>query len=310
MKESNLKETLKKSKEVLKLAPSKRVDNFAKKQLVKHAKNYISHVDTSIAEVRFKINQKEFESLLDALTKVETLSEFEIHFYHPKTDGAWEYDTPTRLIKINEQAIGGLMMFPVDPFLLNKWNPDMKPAIAEAMFRSYLPYYYSPETIKSHSKKVDDKFLVPPRALCTPNELWRDMREKGIVPFQLNICAYTKEIRYKYRINVLENTLLKDFRDNRIPIANRVVRSSLDSFNLDKILSTQELPIIPKRVLQIIFELNEAMVSDIEIGLGITEKMARNAIKSLMKRGFLIVLGKPPQQAYIINLDAVRKTTN
>jgi hypothetical protein len=109
---------------------------------------------------------------------------------------------------------------------------------------------------------------------------------------------------------VLENTLLKDFRDNRIPIANRVIRSSLDSFNLDKILSTQELPIIPKRVLQIIFELNEAMTSDIEIGLGITEKMAKNAIKSLMKRDFLIGVGKPPQQAYIINLDAIRKTSS
>lgn len=303
-------DNIKKCEEILKFAPNKNVDNFAKKQLLNNAKKYLSHVDTNIADVRFTVNKIKYESLLDAILEQETLNELEVHFYHPETDGAWEYDTPTRLIKIDEKGRGGIMMFPVDPFVLNKWNPDQKPTIAEAMFRAYLPYYYSPESIKSHTKKVDDKFLVPPKPLCAPYELWKDIRKKGIVPFQFNICAYTKEIRYKYRLNLLNSTLLKDFRDNRIPIANRIIRSSLDSFSLDKILSTQELPVIPKRVLQIIFELNEAMVSDVEIGLGITEKMAKDSISSLVKRGYVISLGKPPQQAYIINLDAIRRASS
>ena len=72
MRETNTKENLKKCRDILKLAPPKSVDNFAKKQLVKHAKNYIAHVDTSIAEVRFKVNQKEFDSLLDAIVEVKT----------------------------------------------------------------------------------------------------------------------------------------------------------------------------------------------------------------------------------------------
>jgi hypothetical protein len=76
---------------------------------------------------------------------------------------------------------------------------------------------------------------------------------------------------------------------------------------LDKILSSQELPDLTKKVLEIFFELEDGDAADIEIGLGITEKMARNNINALEKRGMVDTIGKPPRARYVINLVGIRE---
>lgn len=298
---------LEKCENVMNFAPKKMVDSFAKKQLGQSLRKYQSSVEKKLADVSFKIDGKRYPSLLDAIYEIKEWNEMEIHLFHPNTEEIWEYDTPTKLIKINRQARGGLMLFHVNPFALNQWNPGQEPIIEPAMFMSYLTCFYSPESIKAYTKKVDEKPLIPPKALCTPSELWEDIRKKGIVPFQMTLCAYTKKRRYQYQLDVLDNYLLKDFRDGKIPIANRIFRLPLDYLHLDKLLSLQELPDLAKKVLQVFFELKEANVADIEIGLGITEKMAKDNINALFKRGLVDALGKPPKAQYVINLENVKK---
>jgi hypothetical protein len=199
------------------------------------------------------------------------------------------------------------MLFQINPFALNQWNPKQKPIIEPAMFRSYLSYFYSPESIKTHSEKIDEKPLVPPKTLCSLHELWEDVRSKGIVPFQMAICAYTQQRRYQYQLDLVDNGLIRDFRDGKIPIANRIFRQPMEYNYLDKILSSQELPDMTKKVLEIFFELEDGDAADIEIGLGITEKMARNNIKALEKRGMVDTIGKPPRARYVINLVGIRE---
>ena len=121
------------------------------------------------------------------------------------------------------------------------------------------------------------------------------------------LCAYTKKRRYLYRLNLLDNTLIRDFREGKIPIANRKFRDPLSYFHLDKVLSTQELPDLAKNVLQVFFELENGDVADTEIGLGITERMARNNINALLKRGFVDGIGKPPSMRYMINLENIKE---
>ncbi len=298
---------LEKCQKIMSFAPPKEVDGFAKKQLRKNLRKYQRSVGNKLADARFKIDGKKYPTLLDAIYNIKEWSEMEIDFYHPNTKERWEYDTPTKLIKINRQGRGGLMLFHINPFALNQWNPKQKPIIETAMFRSYLADFYSPESIKSHTKKMDEKPLVPPRPLSSPFELWEDIRKKGIVPFQVALCAYTKGRRYLYQLDILGNALLRDFRDGKIPIANRIFRQPLEYYHLDNLLSTHELPELANKVLQVFFELEDADAADIQMGLGITERMARNNVSALAKRGLIDAIGKPPKARYVINLENIMK---
>ena len=291
----------------MEFAPSSMVDGYAKKQLKNSIRKYKSSTEVKLADVEFKFDGYKYQSLLDALYDLKRWDEMEVHILHPNTKERWEYDTPTKVIKITGHGRGGLMLFPINPFALNQWNPKQKPAFESSMFRGYLSHFFSPESIKARSKKYDEKPLIPPKTLCTLIELWEDIRKKGIVPFQLALCAYTKSRRYVYQLDVLDNALLRDFRDGKIPIANRLFRHPLDYYHLDNLLSTQELPDLAKKVLAVFFDLEEANAADIEIGLGITERMAWDNISALAKRGLIDAVGKPPKAKYVINLENIRE---
>jgi hypothetical protein len=301
-----MSDLLEKCQRIMEFAPPQMVDNYAERHLDQAVKKFQRTKGEVLADIVFKVDGKRYPSLLDAIYEVEIWNELEIGFFHPNTEIIWEYDTPTKIIKINNQGRGALMVFPVNPFSLNQWNPEQEPLVESAMFSSYLSYFYSPESIKSQSNKVDEKPLIPPRPLCTLHELWHDIRKKGIVPFQLTLCAYSKVKRYVYQLDVLNNKLIIDFRNGKIPIANRKFRETIDYYHLDHFLSTMELPDLAKKVLQVIFELEEVMVADIEIGLGLTEKMAMDNVNALAKRGIIEPLGKPPKAKYIVNLDNMK----
>ncbi len=301
-----MSDILEKCERIMGFVPNRVIDVFTKKQLTRNLTKYQSSTEQKLAEISFEIDGKNYSSLLDAVYNIKEWNEMEIDFLHPNTEGRWEYDTPTKLIKITGHGRGGLLLFPVNPFALNQWNPKQKPIVESAMFRSYLSYFYSPESIKAYNKKHDDMPLVPPRPLCSPFELWKDIRRKGIVPFQMTLCAYTKKMRYLYQLDLLSNVQLKDFRDGEIPIAGRIFRDPMDYYHLDNLLSLQELPDLTKKVLQVFFESEMANVADIEIGMGITEQMAQNNISVLVKRGLVDTIGKPPKANYEINLENIR----
>ncbi len=302
-----MSEQIDKCNRIMEYALSSEVDSYAKKQLEKNLIKYERSNDKKLADLTFKIDGKGFSSLLDAIYYVEDWNELEIDFYHPNTHEIWEYDTPTKLIKITKPGRGALMIYHINPFALNQWNPKQEPLVEPAMFRGYAASFYSPESIKTHSNKVDERPLVPPRPMCTPFEFWEDIRFKGIVPFQLNLCAYSQKRRYLYRIDILNSTLLMDFRNGKIPIANRVFRDPFDYYHLDNFFSTHDLPDLAAKVLEVIFELENADAADIEIGLGITEKMARDNMQALEKRKLIEAIGKPPKTRYFINLEMIKK---
>jgi hypothetical protein len=71
-----------------------------------------------------------------------------------------------------------------------------------------------------------------------------------------------------------------------------------------------EIPHLAKKVLQVIFDLENVVVADIEIGLGITEKMAMNNVNALAKRGLIDPIGKPPKAKYVVNLDYMKELSH
>ncbi len=296
-----------KCERIMSFAPPKEVDSYAEKQLIKELKKYENSTKEKLADISFKIDGKNYSSLLDAIYFIEEWEEMEIDFYHPNVEKIWEYDTPTKLIKITRSGRGALMLFQIDPFALKQWNPDQEPIVEPAMFRCYPSQFYSPESIKTQSNKYDERPLVPPRPLCTPIEFWEDVRFKGIVPFQMNLCAYSKKRRYLYLLDLVNNSLLMDFRNGKIPIKNRTYRDPMDYYRLDHFLSTQELPHLTKNVLTTLFEVEDANAADIEIGLGITEKMAQDNVKALARRDIIKAKGKKsPKARYVINLETLR----
>lgn len=302
-----MSEVLDKCNRIMSFAPKKEVDSYAKKQLSKNLNKYEQSIEKKLADVYYIIDGKQYSSLLDAIYLIEDWNEIEIHFFHPNTEEIWEYDIPTKLVKLTGPGRGALMLYQINHFALNQWDPKQEPIVETAMFRSYAAHFYSPESIKTQSKKMDERPLVPPRPLCTPFEFWEDIRFKGIVPFQMNLCAYSKERRYLYQLDILNNSLIMDFRNKKIPIKNRVLRDPWDYYHLDYFLSKQEIPDLAKKVLCIFFELEDGDAADIQIGLGITEKMARDNISALAKRGLVEAKGKPPKARYEIILDNIKK---
>ena len=57
--------------------------------------------------------------------------------------------------------------------------------------------------------------------------------------------------------------------------------------------------------LSVVFDLEDVVVADIEIGLGVTEKMARDNVNALTKRGIIEPIGRPPRAKYVVNLDNI-----
>jgi hypothetical protein len=171
------------------------------------------------------------------------------------------------------------------------------------MIRAFPTRFYFPQSIKT--KSIDplagEKRLYIPK-LMTLEELWTDIRNTGLVPFEIRLCTYTKYSRFSYDMNLVQNRLLKDFRGGQVPMTNKAERSAMDYMNFDMVLAITDMKDLVKKVFIELFEVKKATAFDISHSMGITVTMATNCLDALVSRDVAEAEGKPPRQIYSIDL--------
>jgi len=146
--------------------------------------------------------------------------------------------------------------------------------------------------------------LYVPKLLLL-EDLWTHIRSTGMVPMEIRICAYTKNSRYTYDIDLINNSMLKDFRGGQAPLRNKAERTVIDYLNFDTIFAASDMKDMVKRVFLNLFEMDKATAYDISQSMGITDTMAMNALNSIAYRGFAEKEGVAPREIYFINPEAL-----
>lgn len=287
---------------IMKFAPEEEVDLHAEKQLKRAFLEYKQGRKTPLASAMYLVNEDEHESLLEAMSNVAVLENGGIRFFKPNLKENWDYNTPTSKIMLVGDGMGVVERFEYDSFSLEKWSTDQEVQKELVMLRAFPTKFYVPMSIKT--KSVDplagDPILYVPK-LMTLEELWQDVRNKGLVPFEIKVCAYTRHSRFSYDLNLVDNILIKDFRGGQVPPKNRAVRTAMDYMNFDMVLASTDMKELVKKVFINLFEVKEATAFDISHTMGITDTMAKNALDAVVSRELADKIGKAPREIYSIN---------
>lgn len=287
---------------IMKFGAAEEVDFHAEKQLKSAFYEYKQAKKTPLASSTYLVNEDEYSSLLKAMASVEELKTGGIRFFKPNMKENWDYNTPTSMVLLMGDGMGVVERFDYDSFALEKWDRNQEVIKELVMLRAFPTRFYMPMSIKTKSR---DPQAGPPRLytpkLLTLEEFWRDVRGKGLVPFEMRVCAYTRAQRFSYDIDLVNNILLKDFRGGQVPPRNRAARSAMDYLNFDMILASTDMKELVKKVFINLFEVKESTAFDISHTMGITETMARNGLDAVVSRNLAGKTGRAPRETYKID---------
>jgi len=242
----------------------------------------------------------------NAIAAEEAIENLGIRFVKPNLNENWDYNTPTKTIALMGKGMGWVEHFNYDGFSLAKWDRQQQIQRENVMIRGFITKFYYPESIKSKSEDplAGPKRLYIPRVLLM-EELWTHIRSTGMIPFEIRVCAYSKNSRYTYDLDLVNNTMLKDFRGGQAPLRNRAERTAVDYLNFDIIFAATDMKDIVKKAFINLFEMEKATAFDISHSMGITDNMAMNALNSIVYRGLAEKVGTPPREIYSIDPDAL-----
>jgi hypothetical protein len=288
---------------IMNFGSKEEVDFHAEKQLKRAFYEYKQASKTPLASSTYLVNEEEYESLLKAMADIGELKTGGIHFFKPNMKENWDYNTPTSRILLMGDGMGVVERFDYDSFALEKWNRGQEVKKELVMLRAFPTRFYIPMSIKTKSKdpQAGPPCLYTPK-LLTLEEFWRDVRGKGLVPFEIRVCAYTRSQRFSYDIDLLGNRLLKDFRGGQVAPRNKAVRTAMDYMNFDMILASTDMKELVKKVFINLFEVKESTAFDISHTMGITETMARNGLDAVVARNLAGKRGRPPRETYTIDV--------
>lgn len=309
MEKTSLSEVKEKVLRFIEFMDPEHVDQYTERSLISEAIKYYNVSQPYLGSLEIKVNGYDYSSLLDAMYEEDDLIELSLAFTGLTLDPVWTYDVPTRRIKVNEKGKGGVLAYPSDPTKINgQWTPFTEPIRKVAMFRMMFSHYYIPRSAEEAGGVMTIEASLEPPLLDSPRTLWAEVRSGAVVPFEIRLMAYSQERRYAYRIDLLRNGLVKDFRDGRMPIHQWVQREPLDSLYVDKILSTNRLPELQKNIFETVFEGKDIASADIAHGFSITEAMARNHLGGLVKKELVVMDGQPPNETYRANIEYIKET--
>ena len=298
--------TLELCQAILRLGPEEEVDFHAEKELKRNFLEYKAAPKKALAGTMFLVNGKEYGSLIEALAKEEELENAGIRFLKPNLKENWDYNTPTKTIALMGKGMGWVEHFSYDGYSLSKWDKQQHIQRENVMIRAFVTKFYYPESIKT---KSEDPLAGPIRhyipKLLLLEELWEHIRSTGMVPFEIRVCTYTKNSRYTYDLNLVNNTLLKDFRGGQAPLRNKAERTVIDYLNFDTIFAATDMKDMVKRSFINLFEMEKATAYDISQSMNVTDTMAMNALSSIAHRGLAEKEGAAPREIYFINPEAL-----
>jgi len=291
---------------ILHMGSEEEVDLHAEKELKRHYLEYRSSQKKPLASVGYMVNGSEYAFLLEALNDERKLENLGLRFKNPDLDENWDYNTLTRTLVLMGKGTGVLERFSYDAFSLSKWDRNQQMQRDNVMIRGFISRFYYPQSIISESEDphAAPKRMYVPR-LAMLEEMWNHVRSTGMVPFEIRVCAYTKTARYTYDIDLIGNTMLKDFRGGQAPLRNRAERGIIDYLNFDTVLASTDMKDLVKKAFVNLFESEYATGPDLAYSMHITPQMAANALEAIYSRGFALKEGARPREVYSINSKAL-----
>ena len=301
-------EILEKCQSIIQLGPESEIDDYSLKEMRKYVKSHLHEERPYLSEIAFLINGRHYEHIYDALKEENEIESVDIRFLKPKLDEIWDFDAPTKTIKLIKGGFGGIAFFNYDPKALDKWAKAGELIEKKAMIRTFPVDYFIPQSIATMSKYIGEEppdILVP--ELWTMESMIKNIRKVGALPITVRICAYTKEERFAYDIDLLQNRLLRDFRAGKMQPTQRIKRSPEEYFYFDRIYASLKMGRLPKAIFEAIFESEGLTVGDIAHFFKITTEMATNNLKALQKRNLVIAEGRPPMETYRVTHEVLER---
>ncbi len=294
---------LEKIKKILQLSPEREVDNYALKNLKNRLYKWKNAEVEYLSNLEYFINGKKFDSLIDAFYEIEELDKLKIKFLEPNLEGDWHFSKPTKELK-EMSGKGVCETFDYDPSSLDKWAQAKRSNLEKVMIRGFMSDFFVPISInkKSEYHYAEEMPRQYDPHLTKLSDLWKDVRD-GVIPFVMRFCLYTKKERYNLLIDPI-NDKLKPHPLGDVTRIKKVDRDPVDYLMFDKVFAWVELPILLKKILELLFETQEMSVFDIADCLNMDKNVAENNLESLEHRDFVT---KNKDIYYEINIDKIKE---
>lgn len=289
---------------LLEFAPDDEVDVYSKKQLKKRLYRWKNSEKSSLCDIDYFVNGKEFTSLSESIYHVDKLDKIKLKFIRPDLDGDWHFSKPTKEL-MEKSGKGVAKTFNYDPYSFQKWRNSLKVNIEKVMVRGYLTKFFVPISIKTksqyhHAQDVPKQYIPELKHL---KGLWSDFRE-GVIPLELRLCVYTKDRRYSYLIDAVGDWQMPHPL-NHISLPDEVDRAPIDYMHIDRILANLDIPELLKNILELLFHCYEISLPDIAHYFNLNDNVSKNSISSLVNKN-LVAMKK--SNYYKIDMENVRET--
>jgi len=254
-----------------------RHDEFSARALARAVAEYAPRRRERVAAFRTRVDGRDFPSVYAALGDPSTTFDTaELTLLDPPLAGrAWEWMTPFERI-VFEADGAALVSSPEDP-------EHPRRAMARLMLREhFVPRSQEEEGAAGISASTGGL----PTRLDSVADGVRFVRKYGVVPFSVALLLYFAEERVRVELDLLDDTLVRDPRAGRLPVARRVHRSSRLSHAVDETIATGALPVANSRALEVLFETHGLTPLEIAPVLGGVREYGASYLQGLTARGF------------------------
>jgi len=281
-----MEDKIKNIKRIMKISSKSEFDEYAKKNLRKRLYELKNADIDHLSDLEYFINGKKYSSLIEAFYEVAEIEKIKIRFLNPNLEGNWNFSKPVKELK-EKGGKGVCETFDYDPTSLDKWAKANRSNMEKVMVRAFIEDFYVPVSIKTkseyhHAEEIPRQYDPHLKKI---QDLWKDVRN-GVFPLVIRLCLYTKNERYPLLLDTVEDKLRPHVLGG-ITRVKRVDREPLEYRNFDKVYAWLDLPLLPKKILELLFETQEMTVFDVAECLGTDKKVAENNLNSLQTKGFV-----------------------
>ena len=287
----------------MEISSTSEFDKYAEKKL-RNRLYKLENTDIDyLSDLEYFINGEKYGSLIKAFSEVEKLEKVKIRFLNPNLEGNWNFSKPIKVLK-EKDGKGVCETFEYDPTSLDKWSQARDSKIEKVMVRAFIEDFYVPVSIKTKSEyhRAEEVPRQYDPTLKEFKDIWKDIRD-GVLPFVIRFCLYTKSNRYPLLLDIVENKLRPHLLGS-ITRVKRVDREPLEYMNFDKVFARIELPLLPKKIFELLFETQEMTIFDIADRLNLDKKVAENNLSSLQNKGFV---EEKKDITYELNMDKIKE---
>lgn len=298
-----MEDLLESCKRLMEFSPQDEVDEYSEKQLRKKVYGWHNDEKKYLARTEYFINGRSYTSILKGFYQEPVLDKIKINFIKPDLKGRWAFTKPPKEI-LEKDGKGVYRYFDYDPTRLNGWSLTNKLLNEMVMVRAYMTDFFVPISINTKSKyhHAEDIPRQYTPELKTLSDIWADVR-KGVIPFGIRICCYSKVDRISVHLDPLSDSLLPH-PICCAPYHRRNKNNPIDYVVIDTLLARLDMPWLCKRILEFVFECGETTAPDVSHVFNIQTNIAENNLRSL---GNKELVKKRKESYYYVDMEELRK---